>query len=69
MPFNYNFPTRVCERAAMLDIMSGGRLDLGAGRGGMPQELALCNVDAARTTTMEHLWEEYVAARSRRKAG
>jgi alkanesulfonate monooxygenase SsuD/methylene tetrahydromethanopterin reductase-like flavin-dependent oxidoreductase (luciferase family) len=49
MPFNYNFPTRVCERAAMLDIMSGGRLDLGAGRGGMPQELALCNVDSART--------------------
>jgi alkanesulfonate monooxygenase SsuD/methylene tetrahydromethanopterin reductase-like flavin-dependent oxidoreductase (luciferase family) len=50
MAFNYNFPTRVCERAAMLDIISGGRLDLGAGRGGMPQELALCNVDGARTT-------------------
>jgi alkanesulfonate monooxygenase SsuD/methylene tetrahydromethanopterin reductase-like flavin-dependent oxidoreductase (luciferase family) len=50
MGFNYNFPTRVCERAAMLDIISGGRLDLGAGRGGMPQELALCNVDGARTT-------------------
>ncbi|HEY3694399.1 LLM class flavin-dependent oxidoreductase [Phenylobacterium sp.] len=49
MPFNYNFPTRVCERAAMLDIISGGRLDLGAGRGGMPQELALCNVDSKRT--------------------
>jgi alkanesulfonate monooxygenase SsuD/methylene tetrahydromethanopterin reductase-like flavin-dependent oxidoreductase (luciferase family) len=50
MAFNYNFPTRVCERAAMLDVISNGRLDLGAGRGGMPQELALCNVDGARTT-------------------
>ena len=49
MAFNYNFPTRVCERAAMLDVISGGRLDLGAGRGGMPQELALCNVDGAKT--------------------
>src|SRR4051812_43785248 len=49
MAFNYNYPTRVCERAAMLDVISGGRVDLGAGRGGMPQELALCNVDGART--------------------
>lgn len=50
MAFNYNFPTRVCERAAMLDVISDGRVDLGAGRGGMPQELALCNVDGAKTT-------------------
>jgi alkanesulfonate monooxygenase SsuD/methylene tetrahydromethanopterin reductase-like flavin-dependent oxidoreductase (luciferase family) len=50
MAFNYNFPTRVCERAAMLDVISNGRLDLGAGRGGMPQELALCNVDGSKTT-------------------
>jgi alkanesulfonate monooxygenase SsuD/methylene tetrahydromethanopterin reductase-like flavin-dependent oxidoreductase (luciferase family) len=49
MPFNYNYPTRVCERAAMLDIVSNGRLDLGAGRGGQAQELSLCNVDANRT--------------------
>jgi alkanesulfonate monooxygenase SsuD/methylene tetrahydromethanopterin reductase-like flavin-dependent oxidoreductase (luciferase family) len=49
MAFNYNYPTRVCERAAMLDVLSNGRLDLGAGRGGMPQELALCNVDVAKT--------------------
>lgn len=49
MPFNYNFPTRVAERAAMLDIISNGRLDLGAGRGGTSQELASCNVDPDRT--------------------
>jgi alkanesulfonate monooxygenase SsuD/methylene tetrahydromethanopterin reductase-like flavin-dependent oxidoreductase (luciferase family) len=49
MPFNYNFPTRVAERAAMLDIISNGRLDLGAGRGGTLQEMSLCNVDPERT--------------------
>jgi len=49
MPFNYNFPTRVAERAAMLDIVSNGRVNLGAGRGGTHQEMALCNVDPATT--------------------
>jgi alkanesulfonate monooxygenase SsuD/methylene tetrahydromethanopterin reductase-like flavin-dependent oxidoreductase (luciferase family) len=49
MPFNYNYPTRVAERAAMLDIVSNGRVDLGAGRGGALQELSLCNVDPTRT--------------------
>jgi alkanesulfonate monooxygenase SsuD/methylene tetrahydromethanopterin reductase-like flavin-dependent oxidoreductase (luciferase family) len=48
MPFNYNFPTRVAERAAMLDIVSKGRLDLGAARGGTVQEMSLCNVDVDR---------------------
>jgi alkanesulfonate monooxygenase SsuD/methylene tetrahydromethanopterin reductase-like flavin-dependent oxidoreductase (luciferase family) len=49
MPFNYNYPTRVAERVAMLDIISNGRLDVGAGRGGTLQEMALCNVDPDRT--------------------
>ena len=33
MPFGYNHPARVAERAAMLDIISDGRLNLGAARG------------------------------------
>jgi alkanesulfonate monooxygenase SsuD/methylene tetrahydromethanopterin reductase-like flavin-dependent oxidoreductase (luciferase family) len=49
MPFNYNHPVRVGERAAMLDNLSGGRLDLGAGRGATLQEMALCGVDPGRT--------------------
>ena len=49
MPFNYNFPTRVAEKAAFLDVLSNGRVNLGAARGGTLQEAALCNVDPSRT--------------------
>ena len=49
MPFNFNYPTRVAERAAMLDVLSNGRLNLGAARGGTLQEAAMCNVDPAET--------------------
>ncbi|MEU5580812.1 LLM class flavin-dependent oxidoreductase [Streptomyces huasconensis] len=39
------YPARVVERAAMLDLLSRGRLDLGAGRGGTEQETSLCGVE------------------------
>ena len=34
LPVAMNHPVRVAERAAMLDVLSGGRLDLGFGKGG-----------------------------------
>jgi alkanesulfonate monooxygenase SsuD/methylene tetrahydromethanopterin reductase-like flavin-dependent oxidoreductase (luciferase family) len=49
MPFNYNHPIRVAERAAMLDLLSNGRLDLGAGRGATLQEMSAMGVDPDRT--------------------
>lgn len=49
VPFRFNHPVRVAERAATLDLLSGGRPDLGAGRGGTEQETSLCGVDAERT--------------------
>lgn len=49
MPFQYNHPIRAAERAAMLDVLSNGRLDLGAGRGATLMEMSTMGVDPART--------------------
>ncbi|MFE5299176.1 LLM class flavin-dependent oxidoreductase [Streptomyces sp. NPDC056632] len=44
MPFGYQHPVRVAERAAMLDVLSGGRVDIGAGRGATKQEMRMFGV-------------------------
>ena len=49
MPFGYNHPLRVAERAATLDLLSGGRLDLGAGRGATQQEMSAFGVKSEDT--------------------
>lgn len=49
MPFGYNHPLRVAERVAMLDALSGGRVDLGAGRGATKMEMSGFGVEADDT--------------------
>ena len=49
MPFGYNHPLRAAERIAMLDTLSGGRLDVGAGRGATLQEMSAFGVDPEDT--------------------
>jgi alkanesulfonate monooxygenase SsuD/methylene tetrahydromethanopterin reductase-like flavin-dependent oxidoreductase (luciferase family) len=66
MPFGYNHPARVAERAAMLDIISDGRLNLGAARGGTTMEMSLCGVNPEDTKPqveealrfIGHCWRE-----------
>ncbi len=49
LPFNFNHPIKVAEQAAVLDIMSNGRVDLGTGRSTTAQELDGFSVDYDRT--------------------
>src|SRR5262245_50158137 len=45
-------PLRVAEEVCMLDQMSGGRLELGVGRGVSPYEVAYYGVDPAKAQAM-----------------
>jgi alkanesulfonate monooxygenase SsuD/methylene tetrahydromethanopterin reductase-like flavin-dependent oxidoreductase (luciferase family) len=57
LPGAVNHPIRVAERAAMLDIMSDGRLEMGTGRSSSPYQLEAFGVDVA--TTREQ-WQESI---------
>src|SRR6202047_4579263 len=49
LPFKFNNPIKIAEQAAVLDIMSNGRVDLGTGRSTTAQELDGFGVDYERT--------------------
>ena len=54
-----NHPVRAAERAAVLDILSNGRLEFGTGRGTSEAELGGFNIDPEVSRDM---WEEAVHA-------
>ena len=56
-PAPFNHPIRVAERAAALDIVSDGRVDLGTGRSITEQELGGFGIDPADSRPM---WEEAI---------
>jgi alkanesulfonate monooxygenase SsuD/methylene tetrahydromethanopterin reductase-like flavin-dependent oxidoreductase (luciferase family) len=53
-PLTFHHPLRVAEEICMLDHLSGGRLDLGVGRGASPHEMIYYGVDAANATGLYH---------------
>jgi len=56
-PLPYHHPVHVAERAATLDQLSGGRLEMGIGRGFSPTEFAAFGIDMqhSRSLTSESL--------------
>jgi alkanesulfonate monooxygenase SsuD/methylene tetrahydromethanopterin reductase-like flavin-dependent oxidoreductase (luciferase family) len=58
-PPPYNHPVRIAERAAMLDCLSNGRVDVGTGRSTTPAELYGFGVDPDESRAM---WEEGLEA-------
>jgi alkanesulfonate monooxygenase SsuD/methylene tetrahydromethanopterin reductase-like flavin-dependent oxidoreductase (luciferase family) len=57
LPKPYNHAVRVAERAAALDILSHGRLDVGTGRSATTLELRAFEIDPDDTRPM---WEEAI---------
>jgi alkanesulfonate monooxygenase SsuD/methylene tetrahydromethanopterin reductase-like flavin-dependent oxidoreductase (luciferase family) len=57
LPFGYNHPIRVAERAATLDIVSNGRLEFGTGRSATAFEMQPFGVEPDRTRDE---WDEAV---------
>ena len=58
LPGQYNHPVRVAERAAVLDILSDGRVDLGTGRSTTLIEMDGFEVDPEETRAQ---WEEAIS--------
>jgi len=58
LPSQYNHPVRVAERAAVLDILSDGRMDLGTGRSTTLIEMDGFEVNPEDTKAQ---WEEAVS--------
>jgi alkanesulfonate monooxygenase SsuD/methylene tetrahydromethanopterin reductase-like flavin-dependent oxidoreductase (luciferase family) len=62
LPPAYNHPVRVAERAATLDLISGGRLDLGTGETSSAMELDGFGVDRS---TKRQQWSEAISVLAR----
>ncbi len=58
LPKNYNHPIRVAERAAVLDILSDGRMDLGTGRSASLIEMDGFQIDPEETREQ---WSEAIS--------
>src|SRR5437667_104970 len=58
MPPGYNHPARVAERIAMLDLVSGGRVEFGTGESASRMELEGFGVSPAEKRAM---WQEAAA--------
>ncbi|HEX8013264.1 MAG TPA: LLM class flavin-dependent oxidoreductase [Casimicrobiaceae bacterium] len=52
IPLPYHHPLHVAERIATLDLLSGGRLEVGIGRGFSPDEYAAFGVDVAQSRSL-----------------
>ncbi len=55
MPKPYNHPVRTAESVAVLDLISGGRVDFGTGRSSTRQELEGFGIHPSET---RHMWKE-----------
>jgi alkanesulfonate monooxygenase SsuD/methylene tetrahydromethanopterin reductase-like flavin-dependent oxidoreductase (luciferase family) len=55
LPFKINHPLRVAERIALLDVLSGGRVEFGGGRAVVISELEAFGVNPDETRAQ---WEE-----------
>src|SRR3954463_16495032 len=62
LPPNFNHPARIVERAATLDLISGGRVDLGTGEASSQAELGGFGVTRA---AKREQWEEALDAVAR----